>query len=78
VIENKFNRAVIFRTDQNSWHGLPSPIQCPEGVYRRSLAAYFVTEADEGAEQRYRALFAPTKEQEGDVYVAELIKLRQQ
>lgn len=78
VIENKFNRAVIFRTDQNSWHGLPSPIECPEGVYRRSLAAYFVTDPDEGAEQRYRALFAPTKEQEGDSSIEELIKLRQQ
>lgn len=36
-----FNRAVIFDVSLNSWHGLPSPIKCPSGVTRNSLAVYY-------------------------------------
>ena len=35
------NRAVIFTTDATSFHGHPEPMQCPEGVARRSLALYY-------------------------------------
>lgn len=41
------NRAVIFNTDDTSYHGYPDPIQCPANVTRRSLALYYFThEAD--------------------------------
>jgi hypothetical protein len=76
-VECKFNRAVIFRTDQHSWHGLPAPIQCPEGIVRKSLAAYYVSPPDEKVDPRNRALFAASESQEGDASVEELIKLRQ-
>jgi hypothetical protein len=39
-----FNRAVIFNTDDTSFHGYPDPIQCPEDVTRKSLALYYFTE----------------------------------
>ncbi len=39
-----FNRVVIFNTDEDSYHGLPEPIQCPEGMTRKSLALYYFTE----------------------------------
>lgn len=39
-----FNRAVIFNTDEDSYHGLPDPIQCPEGMTRKSIALYYFTE----------------------------------
>lgn len=39
-----FNRAVIFNTDADSYHGFPEPIQCPEGVTRKSIALYYFTE----------------------------------
>ncbi len=39
-----FNRCVIFNTDKDSFHGLPEPIQCPEGETRKSLALYYFTE----------------------------------
>ena len=39
-IPPKFNRAVIFDTTVNSWHGLPDPLRCPEGQSRKSLAVY--------------------------------------
>jgi hypothetical protein len=73
---NKFNRAVIFDTTQNSWHGLPEPLACPASEARQSLAAYFLCEAPEGVDARGKALFAPTKEQEKDTEILELIKKR--
>lgn len=39
-----FNRAVIFNTDADSYHGLPDPMNCPEGTTRKSLALYYFTE----------------------------------
>jgi hypothetical protein len=36
-----FNRAVVFKTDENSWHGLPRPINPPVGLSRRSIALYY-------------------------------------
>ena len=40
------NRAVIFTTDATSFHGHPEPMQCPEGVARRSLALYYYSVQD--------------------------------
>ena len=73
---NKFNRAVIFDTTQNSWHGLPEPLVCPEDEARQSLAAYFLCEPPEGVDERGKALFAPTKEQENNSEILELIQKR--
>ena len=41
-----FNRCVIFNTDEDSFHGLPEPILCPEGETRKSLALYYFTEEE--------------------------------
>jgi hypothetical protein len=38
-----WNRAVLFRTSDISYHGLPRPIRCPPGDGRRSLAVYYVS-----------------------------------
>jgi len=35
------NRALIFTTNANSFHGHPDPLSCPEGMTRRSLALYY-------------------------------------
>ena len=43
-----FNRAVIFRTSEKSYHGHPDPVLCPEDRARRSLALYYFR--DEGEE----------------------------
>jgi Rps23 Pro-64 3,4-dihydroxylase Tpa1-like proline 4-hydroxylase len=77
VIDCKFNRAVIFRTDQFSWHGLPAPISCPEGIFRKSLALYYLSHPSENASPRQRALFAPTPEQQDDPSIQFLIQSRQ-
>lgn len=39
-IPPKFNRAVLFNIE-DAPHGHPSPLECPEGESRRSLAFYF-------------------------------------
>ena len=75
-IDCMYNRAVLFDTTQNSWHGLPTPLTCPKGKYRKSIAMYYLTDADGDEEVRKRALFAPRKEQENDPNVLELIKER--
>ena len=72
----KFNRAVIFDTTQNSWHGLPEPLICPENESRKSLAAYFLCKPPVKVDKRSKALYSPTKEQENNTEILELIKNR--
>lgn len=35
------NHALIFNTDERSFHGFPEPLACPENVSRKSLALYY-------------------------------------
>src|SRR5262249_54011008 len=37
------NHAVIFNTDEASYHGFADPLRCPPGVTRKSLATYYYT-----------------------------------
>lgn len=75
-VENKFNRAVLFDTTQNSWHGLPQGLSCPGNIMRQSLAVYYVAEPRPHANPRERALFSPREDQIHDHEVLELIKKR--
>jgi Rps23 Pro-64 3,4-dihydroxylase Tpa1-like proline 4-hydroxylase len=77
-IDCLFNRAVIFDTSQNSWHGLPDPVQSPDGICRNSIAAYYLSEPRAEASERGRALFAPAGDQAKDQSVLDLIKMRSQ
>lgn len=72
----KFNRAVIFDTTQNSWHGFYEPMTCPEGVYRKSLALYYVQTPDANADTRKKVLYAPSKDQENDASILAMINIR--
>jgi hypothetical protein len=36
-----FNRVMIFGTTDFTYHGHPNPLQCPEGMTRKSLALYY-------------------------------------
>lgn len=73
-----FNRAVIFDTSQNSWHGLPEEIKCPNNIYRKSLAIYYLSKPRSNASNRSKALFAPYKDQENNEAILDLIKKRSQ
>lgn len=76
TVNNVFNRAVLFDTTQNSWHGFPEPLICPDDKYRKSLAVYYVTDPPEGVDTRFRALYSPTKEQENNSEILHLIETR--
>jgi Rps23 Pro-64 3,4-dihydroxylase Tpa1-like proline 4-hydroxylase len=76
TVDNVFNRAIIFDTTENSWHGLPDTIKCPENVYRKSIAGYFLCPAPAETDQRGRALFVPREDQKDDLEVQEIIRKR--
>jgi Rps23 Pro-64 3,4-dihydroxylase Tpa1-like proline 4-hydroxylase len=38
-----FNRAIIFKTNDISWHGLPEKILSPDNQFRKSLAFYYLS-----------------------------------
>jgi Rps23 Pro-64 3,4-dihydroxylase Tpa1-like proline 4-hydroxylase len=40
----RLNCALIFNTNEISYHGFPAPLTCPEGQSRKSLAFYYYTE----------------------------------
>ena len=42
-VEPLFNRAVLFATRSDTFHGHPNPWAAPDGVYRRSIAMYYYT-----------------------------------
>ena len=69
-------RAIIFDTTQNSWHGLPNYINCPEGIVRKSLAAYYICPAIGQIDKREKALFFPREEQKNNPEILELIEQR--
>ena len=39
----EFNKALIFKTDGESWHGVSREIKCPEQNSRKTIAFYFVS-----------------------------------
>lgn len=39
----RFNTTVVFTTTSTSFHGHPTPLRCPEGVTRKSIALYYYT-----------------------------------
>jgi len=43
-IQPKFNRCVIFRTDEDAFHGCPDKLGGPPGFSRKSLALYYYSE----------------------------------
>lgn len=56
-----FNRLVVFKTDDFSFHGHPTPLQCPETRSRKSLILYYYTstrpEEELASNEKHRALF---------------------
>lgn len=75
-IAPSFNRAVIFNTSQNSWHGMSRPLTLPKTIFRQSLAIYYLCEPMPTAGANDRALFAPRQEQLGNQEIKDLIKAR--
>lgn len=66
-VSPKFNRAVIFQTDGDFWHGLPEMIAAPNGENRQSIAMFYYIENKDHLELPTRARFALTDEQKKDL-----------
>ena len=47
-----FGRVAIFTCSDFSYHGLPDPLGCPDGTFRRSLAFYYYTADGETPDPR--------------------------
>jgi len=43
----RLGHIVIFNTDSTSYHGHPEPLQCPDGVYRKSIALYYYIKGED-------------------------------
>jgi Rps23 Pro-64 3,4-dihydroxylase Tpa1-like proline 4-hydroxylase/glycosyltransferase involved in cell wall biosynthesis len=61
------NRAVIFNTGKDTYHGHPHPLNTPENISRNSLALYYYTEdnPDIKDETSSSALWKKTPQEEG-------------
>ena len=51
-IAPSFNRAVIFATRSDTFHGHPQPWAAPDGIYRQSIALYYYTSTRPAEELR--------------------------
>jgi Rps23 Pro-64 3,4-dihydroxylase Tpa1-like proline 4-hydroxylase len=75
----KFNRAIIFKTNDISLHGVPNKIMCPENIFRHSLAYYYVsplqTHKNED-EYRKKAKFMKLPNEFFDKNMEELCEIR--
>lgn len=72
----KFNRAVLFDTSQNSWHGLPDKINMPDGFFRNSFAIYYLCQPGLQTDLRSKALFHPSDDQKNNIAIRKLIAQR--
>lgn len=78
--EVKFNRAIIFKTNEISWHGLHKKIQCPENIFRKSLAYYYVSDLDskkQECEYRKKAKYVKCKNEDYCEKMEKLYKIRE-
>lgn len=71
-----FNKAIIFQTFDESWHGLPHRITCPENDGRKSLAIYYVSKPRQGIVFRPKAQFVPLPEEMNDEKLVKLCDIR--
>lgn len=82
----EFNTALIFKTTEKSWHGLPEPIRCPKNIYRKSLAFYYLIPLENKSSKdkngcnddgyRTKAVFTKRPQDPYDSLIDKLYKIR--
>ena len=80
------NKAIIFETSELSWHGVPEKIMCPENIYRKTLALYYITPLKNKPEKnklgsnkdgyRTKAVFIKRPQDKNDERMEKLYKIR--
>jgi len=73
-----FNKAILFRTSDVSYHGLPLPIKCPVNNSRKSMAIYYVSDPrPDLVNIRYKAQFRPLPTQPINDKLEQLYRIRE-
>jgi len=72
-----WNKAVLFQTFDESYHGLPEPLNCPEGMGRCSVAVYYVSEPRTGVKVRPKAVYYNRPTDPVDPGRDELMRIRE-
>ncbi|MCB9615565.1 MAG: 2OG-Fe(II) oxygenase [Sandaracinus sp.] len=57
-------RLVVFAHGDRCWHGHPTPLACPEGHARQSLAAYYYVADARPKDEGHSAIWAPRVDEE--------------
>jgi Rps23 Pro-64 3,4-dihydroxylase Tpa1-like proline 4-hydroxylase len=63
-----FNRMAMFTTGEESYHGHPDVLTCPEGMTRKSLALYYYTSPATHKEAQAEAHSTVFKERPGEEF----------
>jgi hypothetical protein len=73
-----WNTAVIFKTNGLTYHGFPEPIKCPEGVYRKAVGIYYMSDPtpESLANIRHNAVYFPAPGEDVNVKMAKLYEIR--
>ena len=74
-----FNTAIIFKTNDISYHGLPNKITCPENMLRKSFAYYYVSSLNskkKEEEYRKKATYVSRPQDKHDARIEKLFKIR--
>lgn len=77
-IQPLFNRMVIFGTTEESVHGHPAPLECPDDVTRKSIAIYYYTNGRPEQERGmpHSTVFLPRPGEPSDPQLEALRKMR--
>lgn len=75
-VEPRPDRLVLFEVGDQSWHGFPDEIECPEGVLRTTLALYYCGPPTSENVKREKALFVAHGDQASNPQILDLIKKR--
>jgi hypothetical protein len=68
------NRCIVFNTDDESYHGHPSPLKTPVGVSRKSIALYYYTSGDSRLDiPNYSTIFRARPSDENRLHLAAFI-----
>ncbi len=71
-----FNRMVIFSCTDNSWHGAPTPVKCPEDATRIFLTISYLSNRSDHKNKKQKAFFVKRPEDPEDLEKQHLARLR--
>jgi hypothetical protein len=73
-----WNTAILFKTNEINYHGIPNPIKCPSNMYRKVIGVYYMSEPTQKTLQSPRkgAVLIPTPGEKIDERLQLLYDLR--